>query len=144
MSIPSDTPAATAWALPAPPKRYWKSPWGYNDEDPPPRDHFFPTSDDSDCGYAAQLSMEDFLQHNCVFYNLINGRSCHSDSYMTGVAYENLSEALQTLKDAYHPTPEEIGKITDRWDGNLNMQPPLREVSRIIRRYGWLPAERSA
>jgi hypothetical protein len=117
------------------PVRYWKSPWGCDaDDPPPPREEFFPASDDSEWWHAAQMALEDFLQHNCVFYNLLNGRPCHSDSYMTGVAYGNLTGALALLRDTYSPTPEEMQRHSKLWLEGLNTQPPLRQVAVIIQR----------
>jgi len=134
---PAAAKQADEWArrLPDPPTRYWKSPWGLeDDESPPARDTFFPPTDDSVWWYGAQMHLEDFLQHNCVFYNLLSGRSCHSDSYMTGVAYQNLEAALDLLQETYAPTAEEMQRHARAWLGNPNMQPPLRLVAVTVQR----------
>jgi hypothetical protein len=81
--------------------------------------------------------MEDFLQHNAVFYNLIKGTTCHSDSYMTGVAYGNLKFALDTLDAQFSPTADDWRGLVDSWLTNVNHQPPLRFVAlHVARRYG--------
>lgn len=110
-----------------PPKPYWSNPWGYEDEEPPPeRSTFFPEVDDDVCWYSARLSIEDFWQHNAVFYNLIKGNTCHSDSYMTGVAYANLDRAADIFKRHYSPTKEEMTRHFNSWINIQTFVPALQ------------------
>jgi len=45
--------------------------------------------------FETMLEVEEWLQDNDVFYNGISNKSCHSDSYMTMVNFENLDKAIQ-------------------------------------------------
>jgi hypothetical protein len=129
------------------PTRFWDSPWGFDKDSPPPelRELFPPTPDEGDRA-PSSWAMEDFLQHNAVFYNLLSGNTCHSDSYMTGVAYGNLKTALDALDEQFSPTADDWYPLVEEWLCNPNQQPPLRFVAiHVSYRYGikefWHPSE---
>lgn len=110
----------------------WDSPWGLEkDSEPHPREELFPPADSKGPG---TWYLEDFLQHNGVFYNGLRGEDhpCHSDSYMTCVSFDRLTKCIDLLQETYGPTTEEWKLQTDRWLGSPNMQPPLRIVANTI------------
>jgi hypothetical protein len=109
------------------PKRFWPSPWGLEERDsPPPRVEFFPESESPSAWAAARLSVEDFWQHNAVFYNLLRGTTCHSDSYMTGVAYGNMNKACAEMRDAYQLTKDEALRLAEGWLSSPNTSIAMR------------------
>lgn len=111
----------------AEPTPFWESPWGLDPDSPAPdRSEFFPESEDPAVLEYARSMLEDYLQHNAVFFNLISGKPCHSDSYMTGVAEGNLQRAVIFLRDAYGPSDEEMGRHVSRWLEAPNTQPAMR------------------
>lgn len=119
--------------------RVWPSPWGYNAKDgPPKRIEFFGRAPE----YTFFLEMEDFLQHNGVFFNPMKNCTCHSDSYMTCVSYANMDFALDLLEETYHPTAAEWMDCLKYWMTNPNCQPPIRIVAaEIMRRNNITPTE---
>lgn len=107
--------------------------WGYgSDSMPPEHKEMFPDPW-GECKYVCNYAIEDFLQHNEIFYNLIKGTSCHMDSYMTGVNYNALDTALDILDKNYNQTKEEMQRIFDAWMSNHNTQIPARIVAGEIK-----------
>jgi hypothetical protein len=69
--------------------------------------------------------IEDCLSSYDVFYNGISGKPCHSDSYMTCVAFDKLDIAIKELD-----LPEiAVRYAIDYWLNNPNCQPPSKIVA---------------
>jgi hypothetical protein len=78
------------------------------------------------------MEVEDSLQEAGVFYNGIRGKghTCHSDSYMTCVDFEELDKwmARKLFK------VKQLEYCVEYWKTNPNMQPPLRIVASTVAR----------
>ncbi len=103
-------------------ERYWKSPWGFKENEPVPDKAEFVRE-----GKLNYLFFEDFLQHNAVFYNLLQNRVCHMDSYMTGVDYDNLDFCFDLLSETYQVSKGQWGGYLDKYEADQpNMQIPAK------------------
>ncbi len=80
-------------------------------------------------------AFEDFLQHNGVFVNGLNGKTSHPDSYLTIILEDQLNKCLDFFEKTFSPTKEEWKFLTDLWLSNPNMQPPLKMVALKICHY---------
>ena len=72
--------------------------------------------------------IEDYLQDKNVFESGINGRPCHSDSYMTVVNFANLDKAFNESSF----TNQQWEDAVEEWTTNPNNQPPLKIVGKTL------------
>ena len=77
------------------------------------------------------MGVEDALQDAKVFVSGINGRTCHSDSYMTVVDFA----ALDTWMRARAFDKPTLEYCINYWLTNENMQPPLKLAALSIKRF---------
>ncbi len=112
------------------------TPWGFGKgyEDKPTKQEMFSNNFNGKWDYVSTDCVEDFLQHNEVFKNGFDNRTCHMDSYMTCVDHAALETALNILTEEYKPTAEEWNNLVKTWLANQNNQPPAKMVAYYIQR----------